>query len=59
MPKVSAEQKRRTLEALEIAIKVGTPFQLGTLYGQGLEIARAHELRERGSEHEARKMAAG
>lgn len=41
--KVSDEQIKRTLDALEKAIEVGTPFQLGRLCGIGEEIARVHE----------------
>lgn len=43
MKKASDEQIKRTFNALEKAMEVGTPFQLGRLCGIGEEIARLHE----------------
>lgn len=43
---VSEEKKKRVLDVLEIAINVGSQFQIGRLYGIGEQIARQHEEEE-------------
>ena len=43
MQVVSAEQKKRVLEVLEVAIQVGTHLQIGRLWGIGEQMARGHE----------------
>ncbi len=43
MQGVSTEQKERVLEVLEIALQVGSPLQVGRLWGIGEQIARGHE----------------
>ena len=43
MQVVSAEQKKRVLEVLEVAIQVGTALQIGRLWGIGEQMARGHE----------------
>lgn len=57
MPNVSAEQKRRTLAVLEKAIEVGSPIQVGRLWGIGEEIARRHEIEEHNRMREQREEA--
>ena len=51
MQVVSAEQKKKVLEVLEVAIQVGTPLQIGRLWGIGEQMARGHE------EEQSRKKA--
>lgn len=43
MQVVLAEQKKRVLKVLEVAIQVGTPLQIGRLWGIGEQMARGHE----------------
>ena len=51
MQVVLAEQKKRVLKVLEVAIQVGTPLQIGRLWGIGEQMARGHE------EEQSRKKA--
>ena len=56
MQVVSAEQKKKVLEVLEVAIQVGTPLQIGRLWGIGEQMARGHEEEyriKRKREHDA------
>lgn len=52
MQGVSTEQKERVLGVLEIALQVGSPLQIGRLWGMGEQIARGHEeeRRKRGTD---------
>lgn len=43
MSEVTIEQKKRVLDVLEIAIQVGSPIQIGRLWGIGEQMARSHE----------------
>lgn len=47
MQGVSTEQKERVLGVLEIALQVGSPLQIGRLWGMGEQIARGHEEERR------------
>jgi len=47
MQGVSTEQKERVLEVLEVALRVGSPLQIGRLWGIGEQIARGHEEERR------------
>ena len=56
MQVVSAEQKKKVLKVLEVAIQVGTPLQIGRLWGIGEQMARGHEEEyriKRKREHDA------